>query len=246
MRHSPTSLRNAWLTSSQPLWHVFPCRVSGLTQEGNASTSPYSTPAVPSRTSSPTSFYSSFLFRTCCSFTCPWSARSVWSSSSWLVACEYTIVRRFPKLSRLTPNSGIVGACFRLAFFVKTENLFTDPTWYSTSLLCWSCAEPGMYLIAACLLTLGPLFKAMPSLRKTVSSRYRKYKGSNESGESDSSTQPGFGATLESEKGMNVQSKSRGVTDDLDDLDLDLEEGDEKDAEQTRKSPSDATSGDLV
>ena len=57
-------------------------------------------------------------------------------------------------LSRET--SGLITAIIRLAEFLATA-AFDDATWTSVKLVTWSCIEPGMYLIAACLLACRPL-----------------------------------------------------------------------------------------
>ena len=50
----------------------------------------------------------------------------------------------------------MLASIWRFAEFFS-ENAFNDGTWASVNLVIWCCAEPGVYLIAACLLALRPL-----------------------------------------------------------------------------------------
>lgn len=61
----------------------------------------------------------------------------------------------FLKISR-----GIVTAIVRLAVFF-TADMFADITWHCIEFLTWTTIEPGIYLIAACLPSLRPLFRKM-------------------------------------------------------------------------------------
>lgn len=55
-----------------------------------------------------------------------------------------------------TCDSGIITSILRfVAFYNKSS--FTDPTYNSTTLIIWTICEPGVYLIAACLLVYRPL-----------------------------------------------------------------------------------------
>ncbi len=47
-------------------------------------------------------------------------------------------------------------ATVRFAEFLATA-AFDDPTWTSVKLVMWACIEPGVYLMAACLLACRPL-----------------------------------------------------------------------------------------
>lgn len=49
-----------------------------------------------------------------------------------------------------------MASIWRFAEFFS-ENAFDDGTWASVNLVVWCCVEPGVYLIAACLLALRPL-----------------------------------------------------------------------------------------
>lgn len=53
-------------------------------------------------------------------------------------------------------NSGIITSILRfIAFYNKSS--FTDATYNATTLILWTVCEPGVYLIAACLLVYRPL-----------------------------------------------------------------------------------------
>ena len=56
-----------------------------------------------------------------------------------------------------TEHSGLVTSIIRFASFFTTDAV-TDGTWASVNLMTWTVLEPGVYLIAACLLTYRPLF----------------------------------------------------------------------------------------
>ncbi|KAL8863087.1 MAG: hypothetical protein Q9178_000461 [Gyalolechia marmorata] len=58
----------------------------------------------------------------------------------------------------LTGSIGMVTAILRFVVFFRTDFLF-DLTWYAVELSIWTTAETGLYLIAACLPSLRPLFK---------------------------------------------------------------------------------------
>ncbi|TVY84800.1 hypothetical protein LSUE1_G000829 [Lachnellula suecica] len=57
----------------------------------------------------------------------------------------------------LTFSIGLITAILRFVNFFKT-NVFLDPTWYVIGVMVWTTAEPGCYLIAACLPSFRPLF----------------------------------------------------------------------------------------
>ncbi|TVY75857.1 hypothetical protein LSUE1_G007077, partial [Lachnellula suecica] len=66
---------------------------------------------------------------------------------------------------------GLVGSIIRFTIFFKAE-VFTDNTWSSVPLMTWTCVEPGMYLIAACCLTLRPLLGKIPFKSLTTKAGY--------------------------------------------------------------------------
>ncbi|KAL8845785.1 MAG: hypothetical protein Q9221_009075 [Calogaya cf. arnoldii] len=57
----------------------------------------------------------------------------------------------------LAGSIGLIAPCARLAA-LNTKSAFKDNTWQSVNLVSWTIVEPSMYLIAACLLGLRPLF----------------------------------------------------------------------------------------
>lgn len=56
--------------------------------------------------------------------------------------------------------SGIVTSILRLTTFF-TVDLFADPTYNVVQTMTWTCAEPGVYFIAACLPSLRPLLRSV-------------------------------------------------------------------------------------
>ena len=72
--------------------------------------------------------------------------------------------------------SGLVSSIVRFTIFFQNE-AFVDGTWKSVDLMTWTLIEPGIYLIAACLPNLRPLWhhskEKMPStwLSKLSSTR---------------------------------------------------------------------------
>ncbi|KUJ19545.1 uncharacterized protein LY89DRAFT_780467 [Mollisia scopiformis] len=65
-------------------------------------------------------------------------------------------------ITLITGSFGIVTAALRFwQFIVLNNNAATsqDLTWYGVDLIIWQMVEPGVYLIAACLPSLRPLFK---------------------------------------------------------------------------------------
>jgi hypothetical protein len=69
-----------------------------------------------------------------------------------------------------------MASIIRFTVFFKTD-AFTDMTWESVPLVGWSVVEGGMYLIAACLPLLRPVFaKHTPEwLKRKVSSTIKSY-----------------------------------------------------------------------
>ncbi|KAL8753487.1 MAG: hypothetical protein Q9199_005015 [Rusavskia elegans] len=53
---------------------------------------------------------------------------------------------------------GVIASCTRPIAFSHGNKAFEDWTWQSTYLVSWSIVEPSMYLVAACLPGLWPLF----------------------------------------------------------------------------------------
>lgn len=83
-----------------------------------------------------------------------------------------------PKLLHSTVDlsyRGLVASILRFAEFVST-NAFDDGTWASTNLVIWVCVEPGIYLIAACLLALPTLLSTLYKNAglSSLRSRFRK------------------------------------------------------------------------
>lgn len=68
----------------------------------------------------------------------------------------------------VSKSSGLISSIIRFIKFFDTE-AFLDGTWASTNEMTWTVIEPGVYLIAACLPNLRPLWfwskERMPSLR---------------------------------------------------------------------------------
>ncbi|KAI4280545.1 MAG: hypothetical protein L6R38_004369 [Xanthoria sp. 2 TBL-2021] len=58
----------------------------------------------------------------------------------------------------LAGSVGIIASCIRPIAFSHSNKAFEDWTWQSTYLVSWSIVEPSMYLVAACLPGLWPLF----------------------------------------------------------------------------------------
>ncbi|KUJ13242.1 uncharacterized protein LY89DRAFT_672467 [Mollisia scopiformis] len=63
-------------------------------------------------------------------------------------------------ITLLTGSVGIITAILRLVIFI-TIDVFQDITWLSIDIMTYTTAEPGVYLIAACLPSLRPLFKGI-------------------------------------------------------------------------------------
>ncbi len=61
---------------------------------------------------------------------------------------------------------GLAASIMRFTAFHRT-NSFTDPTYNAVELIIWTLAEPGIYLIAACLMTYRPLLDKVSSKIKT-------------------------------------------------------------------------------
>ncbi|KAL9595419.1 MAG: hypothetical protein Q9219_006462 [cf. Caloplaca sp. 3 TL-2023] len=108
-----------------------------------------------------------------------------WAKSAVAVEIIYCTAVVFPKLAILAmylrlfpikkPYRGLVSSIVRFTIFYGNE-AFVDGTWASVNLMTWTLIEPGVYLIAACLPNLRPLwfhFKKKPlssseSSQKTV------------------------------------------------------------------------------
>lgn len=78
----------------------------------------------------------------------------------------------------MTPNSnnwerrGLIASILRFVAFSNT-NSFIDATFNAVELIIWTVAEPGIYLIAACLMTYRPLLeKFSPKMRLQRSGRW--------------------------------------------------------------------------
>ncbi|KAL8665803.1 MAG: hypothetical protein Q9202_001925 [Teloschistes flavicans] len=56
----------------------------------------------------------------------------------------------------LTGGVGIITCLIRFVSFFNLD-IFRDPTWYVVNSMTWTCVEPGVYFIAATLLSLRPL-----------------------------------------------------------------------------------------
>ncbi|ROW10487.1 hypothetical protein VMCG_02038 [Cytospora schulzeri] len=56
----------------------------------------------------------------------------------------------------LIGSIGLISSILRFVSF-SNNNSFTDATWNAVELIIWTIAEPGIYLIAACLMTYRPL-----------------------------------------------------------------------------------------
>ena len=57
-------------------------------------------------------------------------------------------------------NSGMITSILRFVTFFQTD-LFSDPTYLVIETMTWTCVEPGVYLIAACLPSLRPLVRPL-------------------------------------------------------------------------------------
>ncbi|KUI66311.1 hypothetical protein VM1G_01527 [Cytospora mali] len=56
----------------------------------------------------------------------------------------------------LIGSIGLISSVLRFVSF-SSNNSFIDPTWHAVELIIWTIAEPGIYLVAACLMTYRPL-----------------------------------------------------------------------------------------
>jgi hypothetical protein len=60
--------------------------------------------------------------------------------------------------TKLTLNrSGLIASILRLEKFAQT-NMFVDETWTTVLPICYTIIEPSLYLVAACLPSLRPIF----------------------------------------------------------------------------------------
>lgn len=57
---------------------------------------------------------------------------------------------------------GLISSILRFVSFSSNKS-FIDPTWHAVELIIWTIAEPGIYLIAACLMTYRPLIDGLGS-----------------------------------------------------------------------------------
>lgn len=66
----------------------------------------------------------------------------------------------------LDAQRGLIASILRFIAFDRTSS-FTDPTYNAVELIIWTLAEPGIYLIAACLMTYRPFLDKLGSKMKT-------------------------------------------------------------------------------
>lgn len=79
----------------------------------------------------------------------------------------------------LISGSGLITAIIRFVGFF-TKDYSKDSTWTGTSLLYLSIIEPGLYFVAACLLSLRPLIKQIwENSPLTTKSKSNKSTGTN-------------------------------------------------------------------
>ncbi|KAF2741961.1 hypothetical protein M011DRAFT_433877 [Sporormia fimetaria CBS 119925] len=64
----------------------------------------------------------------------------------------------------ISGSFGLVTGAVRMALFF-TVDLFADPTYNSITTMSWTTVEPGVYFIAACMLTFRPLKRRIPWLK---------------------------------------------------------------------------------
>ncbi|KAH9216680.1 hypothetical protein DL95DRAFT_362975 [Leptodontidium sp. 2 PMI_412] len=106
----------------------------------------------------------------------------------------------------LTASIGLVASIIRFTVFFRTD-AFTDSTWSSVPLVSWSIVESSMYLIAACLPLLRPIFtKHSPAWLKNISASFTsRYKPRSYHVElnSHSGARPGFMRPNESDGAIN-------------------------------------------
>ncbi|KAF3765378.1 hypothetical protein M406DRAFT_27294, partial [Cryphonectria parasitica EP155] len=57
-------------------------------------------------------------------------------------------------------STGTITSILRFVAFYD-KNPFIDPTWNGVTMIIWTVCEPGVYLIAACLLVLRPVFERL-------------------------------------------------------------------------------------
>lgn len=76
----------------------------------------------------------------------------------------------------LQNSSGMITAILRLVDFLNTD-LLADQPWNPIEMLQWMVIEPGIYFIAACLPSLGPLFRSISRVSEfgTIRARLRSY-----------------------------------------------------------------------
>lgn len=76
---------------------------------------------------------------------------------------------------------GLVFSIFRFVSFNKT-NSFVDPTYNAVELLIWTLAEPGIYLLSACLVTYRPLLEKVLEFLGLSHKKAKSTKASTEEG----------------------------------------------------------------
>lgn len=67
-------------------------------------------------------------------------------------------------------TSGLVSSIVRFVTF-SNNNSFIDATWNAVDLIIWTIAEPGIYLVAACLMTYRPLLDKLSTKVKLQTRR---------------------------------------------------------------------------
>lgn len=55
-------------------------------------------------------------------------------------------------------SSGLIASILRFQTFRNTDS-FTDSTYHAVELVIWTIAEPGIYLISACMLVYRPVLR---------------------------------------------------------------------------------------
>lgn len=106
-------------------------------------------------------------------------------------------------------GSGLVASILRFLTFYNT-NSFNDGTYNAPELMIWTVAEPGIYLIAACLLTYRPLLEKFMGGRlagkcKLGTSRSSKAKSS-ANGDHSASHRAAHNRTSEDKTGIRLAS----------------------------------------
>ncbi|KAI0020290.1 hypothetical protein F4780DRAFT_742769 [Xylariomycetidae sp. FL0641] len=89
-------------------------------------------------------------------------------------------------------GSGLAASILRFAAFSNT-NSFTDATYNAVELIIWTVAEPGIYLIAACIMMYRPLLERIPAGSLGTSIRGFTGRSAKHSGRSSSNRAPESG-----------------------------------------------------